>query len=223
MSLPNGSQEGVKVSPVVKGAILVCVAAVIGLVMVFAARNDGKQGGENNSSPTESASSTSSGNEETDKANEEDKKDPEYSEVYAKGQKQAEAYWNDRFLECDKGRWFSVEETETGRRYLELRIDRLGALAPFIVTIPPTRFTSAQRYNHEWFLQSAIRANAHRWCSESGPCGDYEGGMTDAVVPYSTLTISVKKRNYSLDDPLPRLYAPKSCEEIRQHPIYRLP
>lgn len=137
MSLPNGSQEGVKVSPVVKGAILVCVAAVIGLVMVFAARNDGKQGGENNSSPTESASSTSSGNEETDKANEEDKKDPEYSEVYAKGQKQAEAYWNDRFLECDKGRWFSVEETETGRRYLELRIDRLGALAPFIVTIPP--------------------------------------------------------------------------------------
>jgi hypothetical protein len=204
----------------------VAIVAVVGVMVISFAMcaSPKKSEGINPSGATTTAQTATETSNDPDLGmpapSDEDMKDPSYSEVSRMIKEAGAKYWNDRFTKCDEGRWFSAEETTSGTRYLEIRSDRLGALAPFVFTTPPTRFASAQRYNREWFAKSVVRGNAFRWCAEAGECGNYQelfGGQ------YSILDIHIEKGKLTINDPAPNLYPPKSCDEIRRHPIFKLP
>ncbi|HZT36030.1 MAG TPA: hypothetical protein VFA15_08920, partial [Nitrososphaera sp.] len=126
------------------------------------------------SPPAHSADSTEKASEQGESPNPEDAKDPDFFNANRVVREFAKAYWDERFIKCGTNRqgderWFSVQETNTASRYLEIINLRTA-------TSPPTRLSSADRLNRVWHAASTLQSTAYRWCSE-GPCGEYSGGV----------------------------------------------
>ena len=149
-------------------------------------------------------------------------KDPSYLQGLDAASKFAEVFWKDRFILCGKTaegfeRWFSVEETVKGRRYLEIVNLRT-------VTVLSPRLNSADVLNRLWYGTSSLSAKAYRWCDDA-TCSDYKGGLI-GVEEFNLYSIPVAVRNgvatTKAEDALMSLYKP-TCEEIKNHLIGKLP
>lgn len=181
------------------------------------------------SGKSESASENSDG---------QDKSSPFDPALIAKVRKEAQTFWDDRFIQCGTSkktgadRWFSKKVTENGTTYLE--VIKLRRITSF-----PYRLNKADEYNDESQAISIVRGAVWRWCDEE-PCGKYDGGahiLSDlplsaiTMIAFNaeafgsalfTLQISIEKGKLTLSDSkdTKSLYAP-TCEEIKKQPIWK--
>lgn len=188
---------------------------------------------------TEAVSGKSeSASEQKENSDGQDKSSPFDPALIAKVRKEAQTFWDDRFIQCGTSkrtgadRWFSVKETEDGKTYLEvIKLRQITSL--------PYRLNKADEYNDESQAVSIVRGAVWRWCNKE-PCDKYDGGvhvLSDLPLSFITmiafnaeafesglftLRISIERGKLTLSgsEGTKHLYAP-TCEEIKKQPIWK--